>query len=85
MFFLENQEFSAEESKKELESSGKFKDPIVTEIAPATEFYEAEDYHQDYYKKNPIRYKLYRSASGRDKYFEETWPSDKKEWAYGFL
>jgi len=63
----------AEESKKALELSGRFNKPIVTEIVPLTQFYPAEDYHQDYHKKNPIRYKWYRSGSGRDAFLEKTW------------
>ena len=69
----EDQKRSAEESKRKLEESGKFSKRIVTEIRPAMEFYKAEDYHQDYYSKNPIRYKSYRSGSGRDQFLGETW------------
>lgn len=61
----------ADKSKLELEKSGKYRKPIVTQILPYTKFYRAEDYHQDYYKKNPIRYKLYRRNSGRDNYLKE--------------
>ena len=63
----------AEASKKALAESGKFSEPIVTEILPFTTFFEAEEYHQDYHKKNPLRYKFYRSGSGRDKFLDETW------------
>jgi|WetSurMetagenome_2_1015567.scaffolds.fasta_scaffold64796_2 peptide methionine sulfoxide reductase msrA/msrB len=63
----------AEESKKELQQSGRFQKPIVTEILPLTTFYRAEDYHQDYYKKNPIRYTYYRHNSGRDQFLTKTW------------
>ncbi len=63
----------AEESKKELEKSGRFTRPIVTEILPFSTFYRAEDYHQDYYRKNPLRYKYYRHNSGRDQFLEGTW------------
>jgi peptide methionine sulfoxide reductase msrA/msrB len=63
----------AEESKKELESSGTFDKPIITEILPFTVFYEAEEYHQDYYKKNPIRYNFYRYRSGRDQFIKTIW------------
>jgi peptide methionine sulfoxide reductase msrA/msrB len=63
----------AEESKQKLTDTGVFADPIVTKILPLGPFYEAEDYHQDYYKKNPLRYKWYRSGSGRDAFLEKTW------------
>jgi peptide methionine sulfoxide reductase msrA/msrB len=67
----------AEESKKELEASGRFTKPIVTEILPFTKFYPAEEYHQDYYKKNPIRYEFYRRNSGRDQFLKKTWGEEK--------
>ena len=63
----------AEQSKQVLENSKPFQQPIVTQIAAATEFYPAEEYHQDFYQKNPLRYKLYRYACGRDQRLEELW------------
>lgn len=63
----------AEQSKQALQKSKPFPGPIVTEITAATEFYPAEDYHQDYYLKNPIRYKLYRYGCGRDRRLQELW------------
>ncbi len=67
----------AEASKKRLEASGQFDRPIVTEILPLGPFYTAEEYHQDYYKKNPIRYRFYRANSGRDRFIEKAWKTDK--------
>jgi len=63
----------AEQSKQRLSASGRFSKPIVTDILPLGEFYPAEDYHQDYYKKNPIRYNYYRYGSGRDQFLKKTW------------
>ncbi len=72
-YHSEEQKRLAEKSKKELERSGRFDKPIVTEIRPAGPFYRAEEYHQDYWKKNPIRYKFYRYNSGRDQYLAKVW------------
>jgi peptide methionine sulfoxide reductase msrA/msrB len=69
----EEQRRIAEESKRRLAESGIFDKPIVTEIIPASTFYPAEDYHQDFHKKNPFRYKTYRKASGRDAFIEKHW------------
>jgi peptide-methionine (S)-S-oxide reductase len=69
----EAQRLAAEASKAALEASGRLKGPIVTQIVPAAEFWPAEEYHQSYYKKNPIRYKFYRSRCGRDARLEELW------------
>ena len=67
----------AEASGKRLAESARFDKPIATLIRPLGKFYTAEEYHQDYYKKNPIRYKWYRSGSGRDQFLKEAW-ADKK-------
>jgi len=64
---------AAEASKTEIENTKPFDEPIVTPVLTAQEFYEAEEYHQDYYKKNPLRYKLYRTGCGRDARLKELW------------
>lgn len=64
----EDQRREAEAYKAKLEASGKYTQPIVTEIVPAADFYPAEDYHQNYHQKNPLAYKLYSMASGREEY-----------------
>ncbi len=69
----EAQRVAAEQSKRELERSKPFRGAIVTEIVALDAFYPAEDYHQDYYVKNPIKYKYYRYGCGRDKRLEELW------------
>jgi methionine-S-sulfoxide reductase len=66
----------AEQSKVDLENSGKFDKPIVTAISVAPEFYIAEDYHQDFYKKQSMRYQMYAKASGRKGFLEDTWGED---------
>ena len=67
------QKRAAEESKRKLASSGRFSAPIVTPVLPAAPFYAAEDYHQDFYKKDPGHYKRYRSGSGRDQFIKKIW------------
>ncbi len=73
----EEEKKEAEASKMALEESGIFDKPIVTPILPAGPFYPAEQYHQDYYKENPIRYTYYRSRSGRDDFLESVWKGEK--------
>ena len=63
----------AEESKRAIEQSKRFSTPIVTQVAPASEFYLAEEYHQDFYKKNPFRYKYYKFTCGRAQRLEALW------------
>jgi len=78
IFYANDQERQlAEASKRELEASGRFDKPIVTDILPLGPFYPAEDYHQDYYKKSAVRYKFYRFNSGRDQYLEKIWGKEK--------
>ncbi len=77
-YYNDEQKRLAEASKAALESSGRFSQPVVTEIRPAAEFYPAEDYHQDYYRKNPLRYKFYRFACGRDARLQTLWGSSKE-------
>ncbi len=63
----------AEASKRKLEATGRFKQPIATEIVDAGTFYPAEEYHQDYYRKNPLKYRFYRFNCGRDQRLHELW------------
>lgn len=63
----------AEASKAALQASGRFDRPIVTEILPTSTFYPAEEYHQDYHRKNPLRYTYYRNGCGRDDRLEQLW------------
>lgn len=71
----EEQRRLAEASKQRL--AGRFSQPIVTEVVPLQTFYPAEEYHQDFYKKNPLRYKAYRSGCGRDRRLQELWGGQK--------
>jgi peptide methionine sulfoxide reductase msrA/msrB len=72
-YHTDKQKMLAERSKKKIDSLQLFSKPIVTEIIKSKEFYKAEDYHQDFYQKNPKRYYQYRNASGRDKFIEMIW------------
>ena len=74
----EQQRKLAEASLAQMISSGRFDGPIVTPIREAETFYQAEDYHQDYYLKNPVRYQFYRSLSGRDAYLDSIWGEDRE-------
>ncbi|WP_211745239.1 peptide-methionine (S)-S-oxide reductase MsrA [Paenibacillus sp. Marseille-Q4541] len=74
----DEQKVKAEASKQALEASGRFDKPIFTPIIPATTFYEAEEYHQDYHKKNPAHYKRYRKGSGREDFIDQHWSSNAK-------
>ncbi|HVO76942.1 MAG TPA: peptide-methionine (S)-S-oxide reductase MsrA [Candidatus Bathyarchaeia archaeon] len=75
----EEQRKLAEQTKKSLDASKIFDKPIVTEIRPFTKFYNAEDYHQDYYKTCSIQYKLYRAGSGRDDFLKAIWGNGKRQ------
>ena len=69
----EEQKRAAEESKRAIELSRRFSTPIVTQLTAASEFYPAEDYHQDFYKKNPVRYNFYKLGCGRAQRLETLW------------
>ncbi|HMA06062.1 MAG TPA: peptide-methionine (S)-S-oxide reductase MsrA [Methanomicrobiales archaeon] len=73
----EEQKRLAEASKKRLEASGKFPAAVATEIRPYTNFYPAEEYHQDYDRKNPERYHQYKVLSGRERFIEKTWGKNR--------
>ncbi|RRN75069.1 peptide-methionine (R)-S-oxide reductase [Peribacillus simplex] len=77
IFYLnERQKQEAEQSKEALMMSGRFKKPIVTGILPSGKFYAAEEYHQEFHRKNQFRYALYRKGSGRGAFIKENWPKD---------
>ncbi len=78
-YFNDEQKRLAEASKEALIESKKFDKPIVTPIKPAQTFYAAEDYHQDFYKKSPVRYWYYRRGSGRDDYLDSVWGKNRHE------
>ncbi len=78
----DDQRVLAELSKKKLENSGKFDKPIVTKILRVSKFFKAEEYHQDYYKKNPIHYNSYRMGSGRQNFLKKVWEDEPKRKVY---
>lgn len=81
-YHSEEQKDKAEKSKKVLSESGRFAGPITTKILPAGTFYPAEEYHQDYYKKNPSHYRQYRRGSGRDAFMEKHWTKKETDELY---
>lgn len=78
-YTTEDQRVVAEQSKVDLDASGLFKRPVVTKILPAQPFYEAEEYHQDYYRKNVVHYSMYKAGSGRQAFQEKVWKSSDEE------
>jgi peptide methionine sulfoxide reductase msrA/msrB len=75
----EQQRLAAETSRSALDNSGRFDKPVLTQLYPVSQFWPAEAYHQDYYKKNPLRYKLYRYNSGRDQFLQRIWGQDQQD------
>lgn len=76
-YHSDHQKERARQSKENLDQSGLFDKPIVTEILPADTFYKAEAYHQDYYKTCPVRYKMYRKGSGREDFIDAMWNANR--------
>lgn len=72
-YHTEAQRITAEKSRKSLDASGRYDKPIVTPVRQAGVFYPAETYHQDYYRRNPVRYRIYRWNSGRDQFLKMAW------------
>lgn len=72
-FHTQEQKETAQDTIKTIDDSKIFDEPVATQVVEASQFYLAEDYHQDYHSKNPIRYKFYRSGSGRDRFIENFW------------
>lgn len=76
-FHDENQQTLAEDSKKQLNESNRFDEEIVTKVKPATTFFKAEEYHQNFYVENSVRYEFYRNNSGRDEFLDEFWEDER--------
>lgn len=75
-YTTEEQKEVAEQSKRELNESGRFPEPVITRILPVATFYPAEEYHQDFHKKSPVEYEKDRSISGRDEFIQKYWGED---------